>query len=82
VQAPSRAVAFTSRLPPIGPAGDFHPQSLHHAQRTCRRYAAKISVMYLFRGLSPTAKRCRRCAAIMPALHGIEVRFRSLVLLK
>ncbi len=34
VQTPSRAVAFTSRLPPIGPAGDFHPQSLHHAQRT------------------------------------------------
>jgi len=34
VQAPSRAVAFTSRLPPIGPAGEFHPQSLLHAQRT------------------------------------------------
>ena len=39
VQAPSRAVAFTSRLPPIGPAGDFHPQSLHHAQRTRSGYA-------------------------------------------
>ena len=40
VQAPSRAVAFTSRLPPIGPAGDFHPQSLHHAQRTRFGYAS------------------------------------------
>ena len=40
VQAPSRAVAFTSRLPPIGPAGDFHPQSLHHAQRTRSGYAS------------------------------------------
>ncbi|MEO2046346.1 MAG: hypothetical protein ABGX16_07215, partial [Pirellulales bacterium] len=48
----------------------------------CRRCAAKISVMHLFRGLTPTAKRCRRCAAFMPALPGIEVRFRSLVLLK
>ena len=38
VQAPSRAVAFTSRFPPIGPAGDFHPQSLHHAQRTRAGY--------------------------------------------
>lgn len=38
VQTPSRAVAFTSRLPPIGPAGDFHPQSLHHAQRTRSGY--------------------------------------------
>lgn len=40
VQAPSRAAAFTSRLPPIGPAGDFHPQSLHHAQRTAFGYAS------------------------------------------
>ena len=30
----SRAVAFDSRLPPTGPAGDFHPQSPTHAQRT------------------------------------------------
>src|SRR6059058_5376958 len=35
---PSHAVAFASRLPPIGSAGDFHPQSLHHAQRTRSAY--------------------------------------------
>ncbi|WP_210417838.1 hypothetical protein, partial [Bythopirellula goksoeyrii] len=34
VQTPSRAVAFTSWLPPLGSTGDFHPQSLDHAQRT------------------------------------------------
>ena len=34
VQTPSRAVAFASRLPPIGPAGDFHPQSHLHVHRT------------------------------------------------
>ena len=33
----SRAVASDSRLPPTGPAGDFHPQSLIHAQRTLSR---------------------------------------------
>jgi len=31
---PPRAVAFGSRLPPTGPAGDLHPQSFIHAQRT------------------------------------------------
>ncbi len=36
VQTPSRAVAFTSWLPPLGSTGDFHPQSLDHAQRTFR----------------------------------------------
>ena len=46
-QAPSHAVAFASRLPPIGPAGDLHPQSLHHAQRTrpaVRRAVQRIRV--------------------------------------
>jgi len=36
VQTTSRAVAFTSWLPPLGSTGDFHPQSLDHAQRTFR----------------------------------------------
>ena len=53
VQAPSRAVAFTSRLPPIGPAGDFHPQSLHHAQRTRFGYAS-ASAQAAKRSLSVT----------------------------
>lgn len=33
-QTPYRAVAFGSWLPPTGPTGDLHPQSLYHAQRT------------------------------------------------
>ncbi len=33
-QVESRAVAFTSWLPPTGPKGEFHPQSLDHAQHT------------------------------------------------
>ncbi len=54
VQTPSRAVAFTSRLPPIGPAGDFHPQYLHHAQRTCFGYAsAAFSATARQRPLNP-----------------------------
>ena len=54
VQTPSRAVAFTSRLPPTGPAGDFHPQSLHHAQRTCFGYAsAAFSATARQRTLNP-----------------------------
>ena len=36
VQAPSRAVAFTSWLPLWGSTGDFYPQSLDDAQRTFR----------------------------------------------
>ena len=38
-QCPSHAVAFRSRLPPTGPAKDFHLQSLNHAQRTQSGYA-------------------------------------------
>ena len=32
------AVAFGSQLPPTDPAGDFHPQSIIHVQRTRSAY--------------------------------------------
>ena len=35
----SRAVAFSSWLPPTGPTEDFHLHSLNHAQRTTHRFA-------------------------------------------
>ena len=47
----------------------------------CRRCAAR-STQTQFRGLAPTAKRCRRYAARMPTLPGVEVRFCNLVQLK
>ena len=39
--APSRcrAVAFGSQLPPTGPVGDLHPQSIIHVQHTRSRFA-------------------------------------------
>jgi len=38
VSLPPHAVASDSRLPPTGPAGDLHPQSPIHAQRTQSPY--------------------------------------------
>src|SRR3954452_7919134 len=33
------AVAFDSQLPPTGPVGDLHPQSIIHVQHTRRSFA-------------------------------------------
>jgi hypothetical protein len=41
-QVVSRAVAFTSWLPPTGPKGEFHPQSLDHAQHTSGYACARL----------------------------------------
>ena len=47
----SRAVAFDSRLPPIGPAKDSHLQSFNHAQRT--RLRLRLSLQNTADSINP-----------------------------